>query len=74
MRRTNKPKNVTITYDGTVEKNNFCTCIAAIIGDEKLAEALFNGFEKSNPKKLTFKEYAAGVGIVYCFESFIDII
>ncbi len=36
------------------------------LGDTQLAFSLFNAFNKQFPDRITFKEYAAGVGKVFC--------
>jgi len=45
-----------------LEKAAFVYCIGSILNDENVGEALFRGFQKGSPDRLTFKEYAGGVG------------
>jgi len=54
--------NQTLIHDVVVDKSAFVRCMNLILGTDQVGEPLWRAFVKANPNKLTFKEYAAGVG------------
>ncbi|PRP77948.1 hypothetical protein PROFUN_08482 [Planoprotostelium fungivorum] len=62
MGRSVVPQTPSLPKSSDVEKAAFVHCIGVILNDEAIGDALFRGFEKKSPDRLTFKEYAKGVG------------
>lgn len=53
-----------VSNEEVIPRKNFEAIMASILQDEKLAQRLFNAFEKEQRGYLNFTDYAEGVGII----------
>eukprot|EP01119_Soliformovum_irregulare_P012783 TRINITY_DN333_c2_g1_i8.p2 TRINITY_DN333_c2_g1~~TRINITY_DN333_c2_g1_i8.p2 ORF type:complete len:588 (-),score=149.99 TRINITY_DN333_c2_g1_i8:479-2242(-) len=51
-----------VTHDDTLDKLTFLKCLSLILGDGDIPVAIFDTFKKKKKDRISFKEYALGMG------------